>query len=61
MDAWGGYYRVRFDSNYDGEMLNPNEDEVGEGRMKLPNRVIIWSAGKDGKWDTWDDNIKSWD
>ncbi|MDB6134719.1 MAG: hypothetical protein JWM59_2962 [Verrucomicrobiales bacterium] len=61
VDGWGGYYRIRMDSNYDGEMVNPNTKEVGEGRQKLPNRVIIWGAGKDGKWETWDDNVKSWD
>ncbi|MES2706635.1 MAG: hypothetical protein V4726_08540 [Verrucomicrobiota bacterium] len=61
VDGWGNYYRIRLDSNYDGEMINPNADEVDDGREKLPNRVIIWSPGKDGKWETWSDNLKSWD
>ncbi|MES2705437.1 MAG: prepilin-type N-terminal cleavage/methylation domain-containing protein [Verrucomicrobiota bacterium] len=61
VDGWGNYYQMRLDSNYDGEMENPNLDEVGDGRQKLPNRVIIWSSGKDGKEDTWEDNVKSWD
>ncbi|RYD25246.1 MAG: hypothetical protein EOP86_27565 [Verrucomicrobiaceae bacterium] len=61
VDGWGGYYRIRMDSNYDGEMVNPNTEEVDQGRQKLPNRVIVWSAGKDGKWETWGDNLKSWD
>ncbi|RYD34581.1 MAG: prepilin-type N-terminal cleavage/methylation domain-containing protein [Verrucomicrobiaceae bacterium] len=61
VDGWGNYFSMRLDSNYDGEMENPNTDEVGEGRAKLPNRVIVWSAGKDGKEETWEDNIKSWD
>lgn len=61
VDGWGNYYSMMLDTNYDGEMENPNLDEVGDGRQKLSNRVIIWSAGKDGKEDTWDDNVKSWD
>lgn len=61
VDGWGNYFSMRLDSNYDGEMENPNTEEVGNGRQKLPNRVIAWSAGKDGKEDTWEDNIKSWD
>jgi hypothetical protein len=42
-------------------ILNPNTDEVAYGREKLSNKVIVWSAGKDGKWETWSDNVKSWD
>lgn len=61
VDGWGNYFSMRLDSNYDGEIENPNTDEVGDGRQKLPNKVIIWSAGKDGKEETWEDNIKSWD
>jgi prepilin-type N-terminal cleavage/methylation domain-containing protein len=61
VDGWGNYFSMQLDSNYDGEMENPNLDEVGDGRQKLSNKVIIWSAGKDGKEDTWEDNIKSWD
>lgn len=59
-DFMGAYYRVRLDTDYDGEIANPNPDEVREGRGKLDYRVIVWSAGKDGRWDTWDDNVKSW-
>lgn len=61
VDGWGNYYKMKLDSNYDNEMENPNTVEVGQGREKLPNKVIIWSPGKDGKMDTWEDNVKSWD
>jgi hypothetical protein len=40
---------------------NPNPDQVAEGQPKLNKRVIVWSAGKDGKETTWSDNPMSWD
>ncbi|MDB6134725.1 MAG: hypothetical protein JWM59_2968 [Verrucomicrobiales bacterium] len=61
VDGWGGYYRIRMDSNRDGEVANPNPDEAAAGRLRLSTWAIVWSAGKDGKWETWGDNVKSWD
>ena len=61
VDGWGNYYKMKLDSNYDKEIENPNIDEVAEGRARLPKQVIVWSAGKDGKEETWEDNPKSWD
>ncbi|MDB6134721.1 MAG: hypothetical protein JWM59_2964 [Verrucomicrobiales bacterium] len=61
VDGWGNYFLIRLDSNNDGEVANPNTDEVADGRLKLAHRAIVWSAGKDGKWETWGDNLKSWD
>jgi len=26
----------------------------------LPETILVWSAGPDGDFDTWADNIKSW-
>lgn len=61
VDAWGNYYRVRLDADGDKELDNPNLEQVAEGRARLPKRVIVWSPGKDGKEETWDDNPQSWD
>ena len=61
VDGWGNYFKIKLDSNYDKEFENPNIDEVAENRSRLPKQVIVWSAGKDGKEETWDDNPKSWD
>ena len=61
VDGWGNYYKMKLDSNYDKELENPNLDEIAQNRTRLPKQVIVWSAGKDGKEETWDDNPKSWD
>ena len=54
-DPWGNFYRVRFDSNGDGEIENPE----APGTF-LPESILIWSAGKDGNFETWEDNVKTW-
>lgn len=61
VDAWGNYYKIKLDSDYSKDVENPNIDQVAEGRTKIPKRVIVWSPGKDGKEETWDDNVMSWD
>lgn len=61
VDPWGNYYKIKLDSDYDKELENPNIDQVADGVLKLPKRVIVWSPGKDGKEETWDDNVRSWD
>ena len=61
VDYQGKPYRLRLDTNSDKQLANPNPDEVVKGRPTLSKQVIVWGAGKDGKWETWDDNPKSWD
>ena len=61
VDFSGKPFRIRLDTNDDKQVANPNPDEVAAGRPTLPKRVIVWGAGKDGKWETWDDNPKSWE
>ena len=61
VDYSGKPFRIRLDTNGDQQVANPDPDEVAEGRLMLPKRVIVWGAGKDGNWETWDDNPKSWD
>jgi len=54
-DPWGQLYRVRFDSDGDGRIEAP--DAPG---TFLSETIAVWSAGPDGDFDTWDDNMKSW-
>ena len=61
VDAWGTPYRIRLDTNNDKTVLNPNADQVAEGRTAIPKYVLVWSAGKDRDWYTWNDNPMSWD
>jgi hypothetical protein len=61
VDGWGSFYRVRLDTDGDGLVENPSPNEVAEGRPQLKQRVIVWSPGKDGKDETWEDNPKSWE
>jgi hypothetical protein len=61
VDPWGTPFRIRLDTNNDKMVLNPNADQVSDGRTAMPKHVLVWSAGKDRNWDTWDDNPMSWD
>lgn len=56
-DPWGNFYRVRFDT--DGNRRVENPDPAGPANF-LPESIILWSAGPDGDFDTWEDNITSW-
>lgn len=54
-DLWGKFYRVRFDSNFDNRLENPE----APGTL-IPESIAVWSAGPDGDFDTWKDNVKTW-
>jgi type II secretory pathway pseudopilin PulG len=54
-DPFGNLYRMHFDWNADG--LIPNPEHPG---ADISQPVIIYSAGPDGDYDTWKDNVKSW-
>ncbi|MES2467271.1 MAG: hypothetical protein V4675_08230 [Verrucomicrobiota bacterium] len=64
VDSNGNPFRIRLDTNGDKILANPNPDQAAaEGLVALATTkgVIVWSAGNDGDWNTWDDNPKSWD
>ena len=61
VDAYSNYYSIKLDSDYDKELENPNTLQVAEGRTKMTKRVLVWSPGKDGLEETWEDNVMSWD
>jgi|APTNR8051073442_1049403.scaffolds.fasta_scaffold32027_2 hypothetical protein len=54
-DPWGNHYRVRLDTNGDGKIENPEAPVT-----QIPESIAIWSAGPDGDFETWKDNVKSW-
>ena len=57
VDAWGAAFKFRLDQDGDNQVENPNPDKGGLVR----GRALVWSAGPDGKLDTWTDNVASWE
>lgn len=54
-DPWGNHYHVRLDTNHDNMIADPSG-----GDAPIPESILVWSAGPDGDFDTWKDNVKSW-
>lgn len=54
-DPWGNLYLIRIDADYDNQVIDPSTG------TPVTRSVIIWSAGPDGDFDTWEDNLKSWE
>ena len=54
-DPWGNHYRVRLDTNHDNQVADPTG-----GDAPVLESVLIWSAGPDGNFATWKDNLKTW-
>jgi hypothetical protein len=54
-DPWGNHYRLRLDTNGDGKIENPAAPGT-----QLPVSIAVWSAGRDGDFETWADNVTSW-
>jgi hypothetical protein len=50
-DPKGNRYRIHLDWDGDGLILNPKEPGT-----KISNSVIVYSAGRDGDYSTWEDN-----
>ena len=57
VDLWENPYRIVMDANNDNRIKNPNP---GSNTPQLQQTIIIYSAGPDGDYSTWDDNIKTW-
>ncbi|RBP45833.1 hypothetical protein DES53_102215 [Roseimicrobium gellanilyticum] len=55
LDPFGKMYHLHFDWDGDGSIPNPEHPGA-----TIPAPVIIYSAGPDLAYDTWDDNVKSW-
>jgi hypothetical protein len=55
VDSWGRQgYRIILDYDHDGLIDNP------EGGSAIKADVILYSAGPDGDFSTWKDNVRSW-
>lgn len=54
LDPWGNVYRISVDVDGDGKLTNP------QGGPPIPKRCLAWSAGPDGDFATWEDNVVSW-
>jgi len=54
-DQWGNLYRIRTDLDGDGRVPDPS------GSGEIEETLLVWSAGPDGDFDTWEDNIKTWE
>ena len=57
VDPWGKPYQYRLDTDGNGEIGNP---DPSAGTL-LQAQVIAWSAGPDGDYDTWEDNVGNWE
>jgi len=55
VDPWGNAFEYQVDENRDGVIPEPDTGD------SLRAGVIAWSAGPDGDYDTWEDNIKGWE
>lgn len=56
VDPWGHPFRFRLDLDGSKEMDNPSGSND-----KLRLQTLAWSAGPDGDYETWEDNVKSWE
>ncbi len=54
-DPFGNRYQVLLDTNYDNSLDSPEPTSI-----TIPRNIAVWSAGPDGDFDTWEDNIKTW-
>lgn len=55
VDAWGQTYRILTDVDGNGSIASPEPQQ-----KPLTEAVLVWSAGEDGDFDTWEDNLASW-
>jgi len=58
-DPWGNYYQVLLDTDFNNKVKKPVGDSTSAS-AELPESILVWSAGPDGDFDTWEDNVKTW-
>jgi hypothetical protein len=56
IDPWGKAYRITLDTNEDGFIENPQTP----GTKLASEKALVYSAGPDGDFSTWQDNLRSW-
>ena len=55
VDPWGHPYHIRLDVDRDGFVTDPAHPD-----QRLAKKALVWSSGKDGDPETWNDNVGSW-
>ena len=58
VDPWGTPFEYQVDLDGDGQCAHPYEESE---TALIPGRVIVWSAGPDKEYATWEDNVTSWE
>ncbi|MEZ5301527.1 MAG: prepilin-type N-terminal cleavage/methylation domain-containing protein [Verrucomicrobiales bacterium] len=58
-DPWGQMYLISIDSDYNGELSNPDTESEG-APATLRQEALVYSAGPDNDPSTWEDNVASW-
>jgi type II secretory pathway pseudopilin PulG len=58
LDPWGNHYRVILDTDRDDSVSPPAWSKF---TTPIAQSVLIWSPGPDGKDETADDNVTSWE
>jgi hypothetical protein len=58
VDPWGNYYAIALDLDGNETLDNPRPKAEP---AHIYQRVLVWSAGPDGDFATWEDNITSWE
>jgi hypothetical protein len=59
-DAWGNLFKIQVDLDADGKIPNPARERGLAMVDVMPPGFIIYSAGPDGDFATWKDNVCSW-
>ncbi len=54
-DPWGRPYRLHLDWDGDGAVPDPERPSA-----TVPEVVMVYSAGPDGDYSTWADNVATW-
>jgi type II secretory pathway pseudopilin PulG len=60
-DPWGNLYRLQLDLNEDGKFPRPAGNDGPAEAAIIPPGLVIYSAGPDGKFETWQDNLRNWE
>ena len=55
VDPWGNPFQYVPDLDGDSTLADPATGQ------EIRARAIAWSAGEDGAYDSWEDNVKSWE
>lgn len=60
-DPWGNLYHLYLDADGDGKIPNPARTTSDDEPETLSTSILVFSAGPDGDFTTWKDNIRSWE